>query len=221
MLGLLDSYFEGISPEQFRADLSEKNWIVLVEDQARQLVAFSTIRYYRTTYQGRRLSVVCSGDTIVDQSARSSTEFFRGWIASVRRLHDQRLREPLYWLLLVSGFRTYRLLPVLWREFYPRIDRRTPDATQALVDHLASERFGDCFDLASGIVRFRRPQVLRDGLKAISPGRLEDPHAAFFAGKNPGHVRGDELVCIADLSDQNLTRAGMRMAGVHKPPVPV
>ncbi len=221
MFRLLDSYFEGISPEQFCCDLSEKNWIVLVQDNAQNLVGFSTIRYYHSMYEGRRLGVVYSGDTIVEQSAWSSTAFFRGWIDSVRRLHRQTPTEPLYWLLLVSGFRTYRLLPVLWREFFPRFDRPTPESTQALVDHLAGERFGDCFDRTAGTVRLPRPQVLRDGWKTISPNRLKDPHVAFFSRQNPGHVQGEELVCLADLSESNLTRAGMRMAGIHKPQVSV
>ncbi len=220
MFGLLDSYFEGISPAQFRADLSEKNWIVLVEDEAREsdsIVGFSTIDYYRTTYRRRRLGVVCSGDTIIDRSAWTSTVFFRGWIESVRRLHHGTPRDPLYWLLLVSGYRTYRLLPVLWREFFPRFDRVTPEAEQALLDHLAGARFRDCYDRAAGVVRFAQPQVLRDGLKTITPGRMKHPHVAFFAGRNPGHVRGDELVCLADLSEANLTPAGRRMAGLAAP----
>jgi hypothetical protein len=222
MLALLDSYFEGISPGQFRADLARKNWVVLVEDADRRgapvrLAGFSTIRYDRTVYKGRRMGVVYSGDTIVDRSAWTSPALFRGWIESVRRLHAGAARDPLYWLLLVSGYRTYRLLPVLWREFFPRAGRRTPPEAQALLDHLAAERFGACYDRASGVVRFPRPQVLRDGLRNIPPGRMLDPDVAFFAAANPGHVRGDELVCLADLSEANLTRAGRRMAGTSEP----
>jgi hypothetical protein len=29
--------------------------------------------------------------------------------------------------------------------------------------------------------------------------------------RNPGHADGDELVCLAELSDANLTAAGRRM----------
>ena len=210
MFALLDSYFEGISPEQFRADLSEKNWVVLVESEPSKVVGFSTIHYFRTWHEGRRLGIVYSGDTIIDRSAWKSTAFFRGWIDAVRRLH--RSDDPLYWFLLVSGFRTYRLLPVLWREFFPRFDRRTPEAQQTLADHLAEQRFGDRYDRASGVVRFKRPQVLRDGLKTITPGRLMDPHVAFFAERNPGHLQGNELVCLTEISNDNLTRAGLRMA---------
>ena len=41
------------------------------------------------------------------------------------------------------------------------------------------------------------------------------PHIAFFLATNPGHVRGDELVCLTELCDENLTRAGRRMIEPH------
>ena len=45
-----------------------------------------------------------------------------------------------------------------------------------------------------------------------APERLQsDPHVAFFAARNPGHERGDELVCLCELGDDNLTPAGRRM----------
>src|SRR5690349_23459155 len=46
-----------------------------------------------------------------------------------------------------------------------------------------------------------------------SPQRLKDPHVSFFINANPGHVGGDELACLAELSRANLTPAGRRMVG--------
>jgi hypothetical protein len=123
-------------------------------------------------------------------------------------------RGRYYWLLLTSGFRTYRFLPVFWREFFPSRDRPTPGAMQELIDQLARERFGDAYDPARGIVRFPRPQRLRPALAALPAGRVADPHVAFFLTRNPGH--GDELVCVTELTEANLTAAGRRMVG--RPP---
>jgi hypothetical protein len=36
---------------------------------------------------------------------------------------------------------------------------------------------------------------------------------AFFARRNPGHERGDELVCLARVAPDNLTALGRRLAG--------
>jgi hypothetical protein len=61
------------------------------------------------------------------------------------------------------------------------------------------------------VVRFERPQVLRPNLRGIPEKRLHDPHVAFFARANPGHGKGDELVCLTEITSGNLTRAGWRM----------
>ena len=54
-------------------------------------------------------------------------------------------------------------------------------------------------------------QVLREGLDEGPEGRLADPHIAFFLEKNPGWIRGDELVCLTEPIEENLTPAGRRM----------
>jgi hypothetical protein len=121
-------------------------------------------------------------------------------------------RGRYYWLLLTSGFRTYRFLPVFWREFFPRFERPTPPESQRLLHHLAAERFGARYDPGSGLVRFAQPQRLRAELNRIPEGRAAaDPHVDFFARCNPGCAQGDELVCLTELSPENLTTAGRRM----------
>jgi hypothetical protein len=210
MFHLLDAHFEGVTRGQFARDLAEKNWVLLLRREAR-LVGFSTLLVYESELAGEPVSVVYSGDTIVAPEAWGSTALARGWIGAVNRLRDRFPRGKYYWLLLTSGFRTYRFLPVFWREFHPRWDAPMPDKLRYLRDQLAAERFGPQYDAHSGIVRFRAPQRLRSGLKAIPDGRMSDPHIAFFVAQNPGHVAGDELVCLTELGDENLTAAGRRM----------
>ena len=211
MLDLLATYFTGVTRERFEADLAEKNWALLLEEDGR-LLGFSTLRIYETTTPGGEpVTVVYSGDTIVEQEAWGTAALPRCWIAAVRKLRASHSHGKLWWLLLTSGFRTYRFLPVFWRDFWPRHDGPTPPEAQELLDALARERFGSLYK--EGIVRFPEPQVLREGCAAIPPGRLDDPHVAFFLEKNPGWVRGDELVCLTEIAEENLTRAGRRMWG--------
>lgn len=209
---LLSAHFDGTTPEQFRRDLDEKNWAILIERDGR-LVGFTTILVYETNVEGiGPVSVVYSGDTIVAPEAWNTSALPRGWIESVAVLRAHYPRGPYVWLLLTSGFRTYRLLPVFWREFYPRYDAPTPPGRRRLLDRLAAERFGARYDPASGVVRLAQPQQLRGELAGIPPGRGDDPHVAFFAARNPGHAAGDELVCLTELTPANLTPAGRRMA---------
>jgi hypothetical protein len=215
MFALLQNHFHGVTPEQFARDLAEKNWIVLIL-RGNRLVGFSTLHIYETSFESAPVSVVYSGDTIVAPEAWGSTALARGWIAAVNQLRARYPRGKCYWLLLTSGFRTYRFLPAFWREFFPRFDAATPSGLRRLRDQLAAERFGAQYDSAAGLVRFRHPQQLRGELKSIPAGRLDDPHIAFFAANNPGHGSGDELVCLTELAETNLTAAGRRM--VSPPP---
>jgi hypothetical protein len=210
MFALMDSHFEGVSRDVFDRDLDEKDCVLhIVRDGV--LVGFSTLQVYPTSFAGQQINVIYSGDTIVSPEAWGTPVLARGWIALVRAIQASRPDEPWYWLLLSSGFRTYRFLPVFWHDFWPRHDKAQDDENQAMASALARERFDGCYDEQSGIVRFTRPQRLRDHLACIPDGRRNDPHIRFFLERNPGHSAGDELVCLTRLSDDNLTAAGARM----------
>lgn len=211
MFALLAGQFVTARRDVFEADLAGKNWVLLLEDpRSGALRGFTTLLHYRARPPGGPVQVVYSGDTVVESSAMGSPALSRDWIGAVNRLRGDD-PAPLYWLLIVSGCRTYNFLPVFWRDFHPRFDVPMPPAARVLRDALAIERFGDRFDPVSGVVRLARPQVLREDLRCIPPGRLADPHVAFFTRANPGYVHGDELVCLTELARDNLTSAGRRM----------
>lgn len=214
LYGLLRRHFLGVDRERFRTDLAEKNWVLLLEDGRGRLVGFSTLLLYGDDGNGRPGegdTVVYSGDTIVDPEAWGSPTLARSWIRAVRGLHERRGAGRLWWLLITSGFRTYRFLPVFCRRYHPQHGGSSSAGLGARRDRLAGARFGDRYDPSTGIVRLPRPQRLRPGLREVPEGRLEDPHVALFARLNPGHAEGDELVCLAELGDGNLTTAGRRM----------
>ena len=210
MFRLLRKNFHGIERDGFEADLNKKNRVILIQENG-ELQGFSTFLYYTTRYRDETLGIVYSGDTIVEADARATLELPRTWIKAVRQTGTDYRTDRQFWLLIVSGFRTYRFLPVFWKAFYPRFDSPTPPAKRELLHHLATQRFGDFFDPHRGIVEFPRPQPLRDSLAAMPASRLADPHVRFFERANPGWRNGDELVCLTEICDRNLTRAGERM----------
>ena len=210
MFALLSSHFESVTRDQFEHDLAEKNWVVEIRRNG-TLSGFSTLLATPMQFDGRWLTAIYSGDTIVAPDAWGSPNLARTWIAAVNQLRAAFPGQPCYWLLLTSGFRTYRFLPLFWREFFPRHDGPTPPEKRLLLNYLAEARYGDLFDPIEGIVRFVRPQRLRGPLREIPSGRESDPNVAFFLDRNPGHVKGDELVCLTEISETNLTPAGWRM----------
>jgi hypothetical protein len=211
MYFLLRHYFEGTEPEVFAADLQQKNWVILIEDDQGVLKGFSTLLLYETQFAGEPITVLYSGDTIVDPSAWSSSVLPRAWITAVKHLRQQHCRGRFYWLLISSGFRTYRFLPTFWQEFYPRYDAVTPDHLTALIDFLCWNQFQHHYDQDAGIVRLPQPQSLCEQLRQIPSERLRDPHIAFFLQRNPSYGQGDELVCLTEITETNLTAAGRRM----------
>jgi hypothetical protein len=210
MYELFCSQFENVPREQFYADLDEKNWVMLLQDDGK-VVGFSTLDVYETTINDQQMTLVYSGDTAVDRETWSDSALSYHLMGAFGWLRHHYSCDHLYWFLLVSGYRTYRLLPVFSDVFYPRYDRATPADVQALMDGMAAQRFGANYDPASGIVRLENPSILREGYRGIPENRLSDPDIAFFAERNPGHLQGDELVCFCELAEDKLTRIGKRL----------
>lgn len=210
----LTAHFDGVEPEQFRRDLDEKDWVLRIHARtasSNRLIGFTTLQARAVEHEGRTLRVLYSGDTIMSPEGWGSPVLAKAWISLVHRIQAEHPDDPWYWLLLSSGFRTYRFLPVFWRDFWPRHDHDAPESMQQLLTALARERFGPQYDARAGVVRFDRPQRLRGPLATVPDGRESDPHIHFFLARNPGHAEGDELVCLAPIHDGNLTAAGQRI----------
>ena len=211
MYALFASQFSGVSAAEFLRDLDDKNWVLLLRRDDGALAGFSSMHVYKTAVGGREMTIVYSGDTVVDVSTWGDSALSYYWMGAIDFLQRHYETDRIYWFLLVSGYRTYRFLPVYSDFFYPRYDEPTPPEVQEIMDTLARERFGERYDAESGIVKVRAPATLKGELSGIPEHRLSDPHIAFFAARNPGHEQGDELVCFSVLAEDKLTRLGKRM----------
>jgi hypothetical protein len=217
MYALLNRYFMGVKPEVFAADLAQKNWVLLLKDECSdQLQGFTTFLIYQAQFESELINIVYSGDTIVDPSAWGNSALPKAWLSAINQLRQDYPKGRFYWLLICSGYRTYRFLPVFAKTFYPRHDVATPLREAVLMQTLAQQRFGDRYNATTGIVTLSHPQQLRAGLSGIPQGRLHDPHIQFFEQRNPGADNGDELVCLTEICASNLTAAGRRIGANHK-----
>ena len=205
MFALYARSFANVSQTVFERDLDEKEWVVMLRDEAGGIEGFSTL--LRMDVDGR--VVFFSGDTIVAPHRRATTDLGRLWLRHVHSFASRSTRE-VYWFLISSGFRTYRFLPIFFHDFHPRFDRATPELA-ALLHDIAIRKFGDAYDRDTGIVRLAAPAPLREGISDASRRATHDPHVRFFLDANPGHAAGDELACLVRVSDENLTAAGLRM----------
>lgn len=216
MYVLLRTYFCGTSRARFEADLREKETVILLRDTASGLIrGFSTLLHMTEWIDGHEVVAFFSGDTIVERDYWGETMLSRIWgqtvFAEVDRIRAERPAAAFYWFLICSGYKTWRFLPVFFRQFYPAPNEATPPHVRRILDTLGASRFGDQYQPEGGIVRFRDATPLRPGVAAVTDERLRDPQIAFFVRMNPGHAEGDELACVAELSRANLTRAAHRM----------
>ncbi|MBL9125020.1 MAG: hypothetical protein JNG90_15390 [Planctomycetaceae bacterium] len=211
---LMARWFENVTEASFERDLDEKRWVVVARDsRSGELGGFSTLTTLAARDGDKRWNALYSGDTIVDPQWWRSSEFFQGWIRHTLSLAERFLERPAYWLLLSSGFRTYRLLPTFFRRYAPACGRQDLGEFLPPLAALARDRFGSAYDPATGIVRLSHPTPLRRGVSDITPERLSNRHVQYFVQRNPEHRAGDELVCLTELAVENLTRAGLRMVG--------
>lgn len=218
MLQLFDEHFLHVDEAVVREDLDAKSHVLLLEDEG-GLAGFSTIAIDVRPLHGVPTAIVFSGDTIVAPRARGSALLPIAWIRNVLASTEPVGAERVLWLLIVSGWRTYRLLPVFFRQFVPchyECEEEHPAfaSLRAERDELARSRFGSRFDPSTGIVRLLHPQPLRPGVGVVPAERADDPHLRHFFAANPGHAAGDELVCLTELSESNMTAAGLRARGV-------
>ena len=216
MYDILRRHFAGTDRARFDADLLEKDTVIVLRDrEAGAIRGFSTLMRMTARIDGSDVVAFFSGDTIVEPAYWGDSALSKMWAAAVfgeaDRLAIESPETRVFWFLICSGYKTWRFLPVFFREFYPNADAPTPPFHQRLLDALGRQKFGDEYIPGAGIVRFLNATPLRDGVAEVTEGRLRDPQIAFFVRANPGHADGDELACITEVARTNLTRAGRRM----------
>ena len=73
MYSLFCSQFENVPLERFISDLDEKNWVLQLRNDDGELAAFSSMHVYEAKLNGRKMTLLYSGDTAVDRMALSPT----------------------------------------------------------------------------------------------------------------------------------------------------
>jgi len=220
MLGLLQSCFANVSESQFNRDLDEKEWVVLGTDpRSGGVWSFSTLRRLRITLDGERIMALFSGDTASRPDTRGA-ETAAGIRAVFRKIFHEVARnassaDRIYWFMISSTYKSYRLVPMLFRDYAPGIKRKMSDEETRIVAELCRLK-GLNFDPAKGIVRLDNPSIPRGFSGHAEPAEEDDPHVHFFHSANPGADKGERLASLIRLSEANLTPLGARMIALEQ-----
>lgn len=207
MLALMQTCYAGVSAERFTRDLDDKQYVILLhERRTGDLVGFSTVRIAEEPMDGGRVAeIIFSGDTVIHPDYWGQKEL---QMRFTRLLVQRKLRRPwrpLLWMLLSAGYKTYLLAVNHLPRTVPRHDWEPPAERLASLNALATRWFGEQFNADRGTVRFADAHYrVREGVSPIDREAAVHPDIAYFARRNPGHVEGEELVCLAELRLRDL-----------------
>jgi hypothetical protein len=215
---LLQRLFLGVTWEDFLRDLEEKDDVMFLRDaDTRAIGGFSTLTELEIDVAGEPVPVVFSGDTAVLPEYRTSFALGQELARHFHHAHERHPGRPVSYVLISKGWRTYKIMPFFFREFFPRHDAETPPFERALIDAFGGSRYTDRYD--EGVIRFAgesAPRVRPDGVDA-DPAK-SDPHTEFFLRVNSRYLDGDELVCAARIHPANYTAQLRRLLGLSRHP---
>ncbi|MBD1891541.1 hypothetical protein H6F50_17855 [Coleofasciculus sp. FACHB-712] len=211
MYDLYTQYYDGSSWEIFQQDLSNKDYVILLWNEEEKLQGFSTLAILSFEFEGKPKRAIFSGDTIIHHQYWGEQTLPLAWCRLAGKIKGEAMEQPLYWFLIVKGYRTYRYLSVFAQRFYPTWRYPTPVNYQALMDYLAQTKFGDDYDPASGLIRFPSSLGhLRGSWAEIKEGFQHKPDVRYFLERNPEYYKGHELVCLMELSEENMRSHAQR-----------
>lgn len=212
MYALMAEFYAQTEEHVFRRDLAEKEYVLLLREGGK-IVGFTTQKLLDVQVGDEVVHGIFSGDTIIDKAHWGEAELFRVW-AQFWFSYAEQFPE-FWWFLICKGYKTYRILPTFWETFYPTYRQETPPREQAIMDSYASALYGEEYDRARGVIRYRHTKDrLREGVADIDEHRLKNRDIAYFAEHNPGHVRGDDLVCLAKISRDAMKPRSPKVLGI-------
>jgi hypothetical protein len=213
MFTLLDRYYLHASREQFETDLGEKEWVVVGnEAETGRISAFTTLMRLHTCVDGTLVRAFFSGDTVTEATFWAHHDTARGIGLLLTHMLEiaEDVEGPWYWFMISSTYRSYRLLPMIFREAHPAPHRARPPQVTRTLEALTQAKFGGGYDAQASVVRFPHATVFRPGYEARAVVS-SDPWEEFFLQANPGRGEGDRLASLAALSEDNLTPLGRRL----------
>lgn len=209
------AHYDSSDESHFRNDLAGKSEALLVY-KSHELVGFTLYKLYSETWRGNLIRIIYSGDTIIDRAHWGHQTLAFSWITRAGQIKQFEPDTPLYWFLIVKGHRTYRYLPTFSRTFHPHWSKPSGDL-KLLADWLARKKFAESYDPVSGVIAFPQSRGhLKQAYAHPTPRERSKDAVKFFLQHNPGYLQGQELVCLCELSEENLKPLARRLfAGTH------
>jgi hypothetical protein len=198
MLALMVAHYDGIEPQTFFDDLADKNDVFLFHADER-LIGFSTILCRR--HPGiPRATVLFSGDTVIDKEywGKSFLQISFGRYVLAQKL--RRPWEPLYWMLISKGYKTYLMMRRNYQWSFPQHKTECPPRERHAMETFYGERFDGKYDPATGLIgKENGSYAVKEEWSEPPDDLAADPDLQHFLSAHPCCKDGVELACIAEI----------------------
>ncbi len=210
MYSLMEQFYDNTDENVFRRDFYDKDYCLALYHETDGLVGFTTQKVLELTVNEKTIHGMFSGDTIIHKAHWGDIELFRVWAQFWFEFAKQY--EEFYWFLICKGYKTYRIMPLFWTEFYPNYRCETPAYEQSIIDAYASFLYPDEYNPQTGVIEYKSEKdKLKTGVADIGAHELKNKDTAFFCHANPDHIIGNDLACLAKIDIAMLKRRAQEL----------
>lgn len=145
--------------------------------------------------------MVFFGDTIIEEAYWGSRALQRAMFRYVINFKIKHTTQPIYWILISKGFKTYLLLANNYCTYYPNIENENQHL-EKYVKAYCDQFFSEYYDEKNKLIDFGdNYQCLKADVAPITDEmRLKNNKISFFEKCNPTWVNGTELPCIGEIT---------------------
>ncbi|MCH5208732.1 MAG: hypothetical protein J1F04_07580 [Oscillospiraceae bacterium] len=197
MFGLMSEFYDNMDEAVFRRDFADKDYCLALYE-AEKIVGFTTQKLLTINVENKEIHGIFSGDTIIHKDHWGDIELFRVWAKFWFEYAEKY--DEFYWFLICKGYKTYRIMPLFWSEYYPNFRTPTPEYEQKIIRTYASSLYPEDYNPETGVIEYRHTKdKLRAGVADADTSKMKNKDVAFFCRANPGHAEGNDLACLAKI----------------------
>lgn len=202
---LMEEFYDNTNEAVFRRDFFDKDYCLALYLEDGSLVGFTTQKILEIDVDGKKVNGMFSGDTIIHKDYWGDIELFKVWAKFWFEFAEEY--EEFYWFLICKGYKTYRIMPLFWKEFYPNYRIETPEYEQKLINAYASALYPDEYNSETGVIEYKSiKDKLKNGVANVGDREMKNKDIAYFCKANPDYMNGNDLACIAKIDKEKLKR---------------
>lgn len=208
MFQLMKEFYDNVDEQIFISDLLDKDYCIMLYNEENIVKGFSTQKEIFVEVDGKQVKGIFSGDTIIHKDYWGRMDLYKEFA----RKFVKSGSEEYYWFLISKGYKTYKMLPLFFEEFYPNYKVKTPLYEKKIMDAFGLSMYPIDYNKETGVNEYKSVKdKLKEGVADISEKQLKDKDIRFFIEENPGYIYGNDLVCLAKLNQENLRKTAERL----------